>query len=141
MTYAEWLRAARKRNNYTQGQLGELAGLGRTYINTLENGGVQLPTKETRDKIHGVLGTSDEELIDRGVYVVNAFGEDVVPDDEEPEPVRTEVVVRGAVDEAVRQAFFADLMERARRVRWDEERILYVLGLLDNMLTLDRRRE
>lgn len=61
-TFGEWLRIERKRAGMSQEGLARKAGLGRTYIIKLERGGVVLPTRETRDRLHAVLGTSEQQL-------------------------------------------------------------------------------
>lgn len=67
MTFAEWLKVERKRARLTQQRLADIAGLGRTYVITLEKGHVNLPQFETRARIHKALGTSEQDLIDAGV--------------------------------------------------------------------------
>lgn len=67
MTYQGWLKRERERAHLSQEKLGMLAGLGRTYINKIENEKIALPNYETRQKIHDVLGTSEQELKDLGI--------------------------------------------------------------------------
>lgn len=73
-TFGDWLRSKRKARRLTQEELAVDAHLNRTYINAIENGRVQLPTADTREKLHRVLGTSDQDLISAGLLVVDEYG-------------------------------------------------------------------
>jgi transcriptional regulator with XRE-family HTH domain len=65
MAFQAWLKRERKRANLTQEELGERAGLGRTYVNKIERQRVDVPTYETRQKLHKVLGTSEDVDLSR----------------------------------------------------------------------------
>jgi transcriptional regulator with XRE-family HTH domain len=51
----------------SQGKLAIAAGLERTHVNRIENGGIGLPETETRERFHRVFGTTEQELIDLGI--------------------------------------------------------------------------
>lgn len=89
MSYPQWLRMNRKLKEFTQEELAEKAGLGRTYINQIENGRIALPQRQTRLKIHDVLGTSEDELYDLNIVAVNQqTGEEYSPSASELERLR-----------------------------------------------------
>ncbi len=79
-TIAEWVRQQRRLKGITQGQLAEQSGLGRTYINSIENGRVKLPQYQTRSKLHEVFGTTDTELVDLELLGIGEYGEEWVPE-------------------------------------------------------------
>lgn len=65
-TFGAWLKRERLRRNMTQGELEKRAGLSFAYVSRVEKG-TQLPAEETRQRIHNVFGTSDEDLAEVGV--------------------------------------------------------------------------
>lgn len=67
LTYRDWLKNTRKNAGLSQEALGERASLGRTYVNRIERGHIDLPHYETRQRIHAVLGTSDTALRELGI--------------------------------------------------------------------------
>jgi transcriptional regulator with XRE-family HTH domain len=70
-TFGQWLRQARTSHQprISQERLSQLTGIERTYLSKMENGKVELPLMETRERIHAALGTTDAD--------VTAFGIDV----------------------------------------------------------------
>jgi transcriptional regulator with XRE-family HTH domain len=78
-TFAQWMKAKRRECGLTQAQLAEQTGLGRTYVNAIENGRVKMPQLVTRQKIHEVLGSTDEELIDLELLAYDDYGNPYVP--------------------------------------------------------------
>ncbi len=79
-TYAQWLKAKRREQGLTQEQLAEASGLGRTYVNAIENGRIKLPQFVTRQKLHDVFGSDEAELIDLELMAYNGFNEEYVPE-------------------------------------------------------------
>jgi len=79
-TYSDWLKAKRREQKLTQEKLAEESGLGRTYINAIENGRIKLPQFATRAKIHSVLGSSDDELVDLELLAQDQNGNEWVPE-------------------------------------------------------------
>jgi transcriptional regulator with XRE-family HTH domain len=80
MTFAQWLKRTRREKGLTQRVLNEKAGLGKNYVTALEGGSIELPTKATRQALHFVLGTSDQELMNLGLLEVDPYtGEDRAP--------------------------------------------------------------
>lgn len=71
LTYGDWLKAAREDAGMTQKALALAIGLkgddARTYISTLERGKINMPNLENRERIHAVLGTSEQDLIRAGI--------------------------------------------------------------------------
>lgn len=65
-TFGVWLKRERLRRNMTQGELEKRAGLSFAYVSRVEKG-TQLPTEDTRRRIHEVFGTSDDDLAGVGV--------------------------------------------------------------------------
>lgn len=66
-TFQSWLRGERIRVGLSQEELSVAAGLGSNYVNKIEKRRVDLPTMETRLKLHKVLGTSDNDLVEAGI--------------------------------------------------------------------------
>jgi transcriptional regulator with XRE-family HTH domain len=66
-TFSQWLKATRDGLGYSQGELGALIGMERTYVNELENNPRKWPKPATRARFHAVFGTSDEDLVAAGV--------------------------------------------------------------------------
>lgn len=50
-----------------QSDLEEKAGLGYSHVSKIERGVLRMPTEEVRQRIHEVLGTSEEDLVKAGV--------------------------------------------------------------------------
>ena len=67
LTYGDWLKEARRARGLTQKRVSEVAGMGVSHVSRIENGGIDLPTKATRDRIHEALGTSDDDLVSAGI--------------------------------------------------------------------------
>lgn len=65
--YGKWQIETRKRVGVSQQRLAEMSGIDRGHISKIETGKVELPLRETRDKIHAVLGTSEQELVELGI--------------------------------------------------------------------------
>lgn len=84
-TFAHWMKARRREYGLTQAQLAEQSGLGRTYINAIENGRIKLPQHGTRQKIHEVFDSTDDELVDLELLAFDNWGNEYVPE-QEPEP-------------------------------------------------------
>lgn len=82
MTFSEWMKRRRKEMRMTQAHLADQAGFTRSYIVTLEGGGVTLPQARTRNRIHRVLGTDDEELQDLGILANDEYGGEYSPNAE-----------------------------------------------------------
>ncbi|MCB9895044.1 MAG: helix-turn-helix domain-containing protein [Planctomycetes bacterium] len=61
--FGEWLRTARRRNNLTQGQLAETAGISQVTISLIESGQTPNPRQSTVEKLENALG----EEVDTGV--------------------------------------------------------------------------
>lgn len=74
-----WLRSARKAKGLTQEELANGSGLTRPYIGSLERGKIALPQQRTREKLHHVLGTTDDELEDLGLLARDEFGAEYAP--------------------------------------------------------------
>lgn len=68
-TFAGWLKKQRTARRYSQGELANATGIARSYITRIEGGGVTFPEVETRDKMHEVFGTNDDDLVEAGVAV------------------------------------------------------------------------
>lgn len=67
--YGQWLKKCRADKGITQVQLAVAAGIGQTYLSKIESGKVDLPNAELRDRIHDVLGTTEDQLVAAGVIV------------------------------------------------------------------------
>lgn len=83
LTFGRWLKDTREAHGYSQGELGALIGMKRTYVNALENDPRKWPKPVTRARFHAVFGTSDEDLVAAGaatrkVYPRPSGGERVV---------------------------------------------------------------
>jgi transcriptional regulator with XRE-family HTH domain len=66
-TYGTWLKRTRKARGVSQERLSELATIDRGHLSRIENNRIDLPQWETRQKIHQVLETTDEELVAAGI--------------------------------------------------------------------------
>lgn len=68
-TFGEWLKEARARQRpaLRQQDIADAIGVDRSYIVKIETGRIGLPQHETRQRIHAALGTSDDELRERGI--------------------------------------------------------------------------
>lgn len=67
LTYGEWLKRSRRRRNITQETISDRAGIGRSHISAIENGRIGLPEGPTRLRIHAVLGTTEDDLVEVGI--------------------------------------------------------------------------
>jgi transcriptional regulator with XRE-family HTH domain len=59
--YGTWLRLRREERGLTQERLAELAGIGKSHMNRIERGSVQLPGRELRERINEVLGVLPDD--------------------------------------------------------------------------------
>lgn len=66
-SFAAWLKQRRRERRLTQAQPVAQAGLSRTYVVKRESENVLLPQSRTRDKLHAVLGTDDDEVQELGL--------------------------------------------------------------------------
>lgn len=66
-SYGSWLRMQRRLHGLRQADLEEKAGLGYSHVSKIERGVLRMPTEEVRQRIHEVLGTSEEDLVNAGV--------------------------------------------------------------------------
>lgn len=65
--YGAWLVSMRKRRRISQQRLADETGIDRGHLSKIERGTVYLPQHETRQRIHPVLLTTEDELIERGI--------------------------------------------------------------------------
>ena len=77
--FAHWIKINRRERGWTQTQLAEASDMSRSYITTLESGGIALPTKPTRDKLHEAFRTDDDELADLGLLAWTETGDEYSP--------------------------------------------------------------
>ncbi len=66
-SYADWLRSTRNAARVSQQRLSDLTGIDRGHLSKIENGRIDLPGYETRQRVHAVLGTSEDDLIALGI--------------------------------------------------------------------------
>ena len=59
--YGTWLRLRREERGLTQEALAELVGVGRSHLNRIERGTVQLPGRELRERINEALGLPPDD--------------------------------------------------------------------------------
>ena len=69
LRYGDWLKATRAHKGITQVELATASGIGQTYLSKIESGKVDLPNAELRDRIHHVLGTTEDNLVEAGVIL------------------------------------------------------------------------
>lgn len=67
MTFADWLHRERTRLGLTQKEVAERSGFDDSYINKVEQGHIKFPIYESRQRIHGALGTTEDDLRKAGV--------------------------------------------------------------------------
>lgn len=83
------LRRARLTAKLSQAELGERAGLGRTYINKIETGAVYRPEDANIERLAAALGMTADELLvnvepplmlreDRALYAVDLEDDDLL---------------------------------------------------------------
>jgi transcriptional regulator with XRE-family HTH domain len=65
--YGIWLVGRRKRWRISQERLAKITGIDRGHISKIESGRIDLPTYETRQRIHAALGTTEDELRALGI--------------------------------------------------------------------------
>lgn len=82
LTYGEWLRRKRGTRGtpgfISQQDLGDRAGVLRTYINQIENGRVGTPEPPLRRRLHEALGTSEEELVRIGLISASQLADEAM---------------------------------------------------------------
>lgn len=122
MTFGKWLRDQRRVRDVTQSELSAKANLAYGQVSKYERGVLKLPTEDVRDRIHAVLGTSDDDLVDAGVLRWLHVGERsiMVPaDGDDPTPVVDGVVPFGDVVNQITEA--------ARGMQWTPNMLETVL--------------
>jgi transcriptional regulator with XRE-family HTH domain len=127
-TYSQWLRSARMRQGLTQEELADRSGFDDSYINKVERGHIKLPTYETRQRIHTVLGTSDDDLRSLGIIRDATFRVEPAVGSTATAAGGTVRVLSSQTAEDKRRRLFASLT--------DEQRAL-LLDLLAGVITLD----
>jgi transcriptional regulator with XRE-family HTH domain len=65
--FGKWMAAQRKRRGISQERLGKITGIDRGHLSKIENGKIELPGYETRQRIHAALGTSENDLKALGI--------------------------------------------------------------------------
>ena len=63
-TFADWLRTTRESQGYSKNALANASGVDRSHIFKMEKGQIPEPAEDTRQRLHAVFGTSDDELVD-----------------------------------------------------------------------------
>lgn len=66
-TYGHWLKEQRKLRRMPQAELEERADLSVNYVSRVENGRLNMPTEEVRQRIHAAFGTTEEDLVEAGL--------------------------------------------------------------------------
>lgn len=70
-TFGGWLKRRRgvrgEPGFVSQQELADRVGVLRTYVNQIENGRIGIPALPLRQRIHGVLGTTEDDLIAAGI--------------------------------------------------------------------------
>lgn len=61
-SFGEWVRRHRRRLGLSQEGLATRIGVERPYVTRIESGMIRLPQIETRERLHQVFGTSEEQL-------------------------------------------------------------------------------
>ena len=66
--FARWLERTREDLGWSKAALAKASGVDRAYIQRLEAGTVAEPGDNVRARLHTALGTSDDDLVDAGLY-------------------------------------------------------------------------
>lgn len=73
--FGDWLKRERRARGLRQQDLEVQANLGLNYVSKIERGRVGLPEDDTRGRIHRVLGTSDDDLVEAGILRKHQVGD------------------------------------------------------------------
>ena len=140
-SFGDWLVHKREERELSQGRLATASGIARPYITRMESpGGVKLPTPETRQKLHRVLGTSDDDLVAAGVAIRKEYpgrdGAVVVEYEPAPRPEDTftpEVLERQAIREIEARYGETTIRDRLHELvdRLTDRQAVAVLTLLE----------
>ena len=122
MTLAEFLKAQREQSRLTQTDMAERAGMQRAHLSEIERGKIALPNADIRRRLAAALGVSHLDLLVAAGEITQAELGSVAG-----------VVERDPTDP--REL----LIERLRRLRLNEERIITLQGVFDAWETNDRK--
>ncbi len=75
VTFGQWMKAKRRHLGLTQYDLERDSGIARSHLSKIENDGISMPEKATRERLHEVLGTTDDDLV-----AVGLLTKSVIPD-------------------------------------------------------------
>jgi SOS regulatory protein LexA len=73
-----YLRELRKNKKISMKKLEELSGVSNAYISNLENGKRGIPSPEVLKKLHGPLGVSYDELMERAGHISSAVRSELI---------------------------------------------------------------
>lgn len=65
--FGHWLQVQRASRGLTQREVEEGATISHSHYSRIENGRIGMPDASTRKRIHAVLGTSDDDLVEAGI--------------------------------------------------------------------------
>lgn len=77
-SYGDWIKEQRTLRKMTQVDLEKAADLSFGQISKYERGTLRLPGEDVRKRIHDVLGTSDDDLVEAKVLSRLRFGDSTV---------------------------------------------------------------
>ena len=115
MRFGHWLKAQRAARRLSQADLEQRAGMGEKYVSRLENGKTT-PGEDVRRRIHGVLGTTEDDLVNAGILtIVQVPGHDpvYVPATDDMGIVSLPVAVTDIGERAAVAAMLDDLPDEA----------------------------
>ena len=68
-SFRDWLKSAMDELGYTKSSLSRETGIDRAHLRRIENGQIEKPETETREKLHKAFGTSDDDLERMGILI------------------------------------------------------------------------
>ncbi len=67
VSFGQWMKSRRQHMGLTQYDVEHQTGIARSHLSAMENNRINLPDEETRAKIHGVLDTTEDDLVAVGI--------------------------------------------------------------------------
>lgn len=70
VTFGKWLKAQRRQHKMVQRDVEAAATLDHSHYSRMENDHIGMPEPETRERIHRVFGSSEDDLVALGLLEV-----------------------------------------------------------------------
>ena len=134
-TFGDWLKFERAARRLSQAAVERAAEISHSHYSKLENNKIPQPQDETRERLHRVFGTTDDDLVTAGVMRTRAL--------RQPGTGREVVIYEyvaapdGAVGVPIGAGVPSVIAELLDRIEWTRENIDALMPLLRHIARHD----